>query len=171
MMKLKAQAILSLVALIFIACVFYGFYRLGAKHKHLEWQARWDELQLELTKKRLEQEQNNRDQERSWQLQIEKVEVENVELQNRILANSVNADNASDRLLAEVDRYSKRLNACKASSATNDGKTEATPDLLLPELLRKLDQRAGELARFADESRAAGLACEQYVKAIKKSAP
>jgi biopolymer transport protein ExbB/TolQ len=167
MMKLKAQAILSLVALIFIACVFYGFYRLGANNKHLEWQAKWDALQLELTKTRLEQEQNNRDLELSWQLQIDKVEAENVELQNRILANSVNADNASDRLLAEVDRYAKRLKTCTASSAAINSKTEATPDLLLPELLRKLDNRAGELARFADESRAAGLACEQYVKAIK----
>lgn len=166
-MKLKAQAILSLVALIFIACVFYGFYRLGANNKHLEWQAKWDELQLELTTKRLEQEQNNRDRERSWQLQIDKVEAENVELQNRILANSVNADNAADRLHAEINRYSKRLKTCTASSASDDSKTETTPDLLLPELLRKIDERAGELARFADESRAAGLACEQYVKAIK----
>ncbi len=167
MMKYKAQAILSLVALIFISCVFYGFYRLGANNKHLEWQAKWDALQLELTTKRLEQERANRDRELSWQLQIDKVEAENVELQNRILANSVNADNASDRLLAEINRYSKRLKTCTASSATINGKTEATPDLLLPELLRKIDERAGELARFADESRAAGLACESYVKAIK----
>lgn len=167
MMKYKTQAILSLLALIFIACVFYGFYRLGANNKHLEWQAKWDALQLELTTKRLEQERTNRDRELSWQLQIEKVEAENVELQNRILANSVDADNASDRLHAEINRYAKRLKTCTASNATNDGKTEAAPELLLPELLRKIDERAGELARFADESRAAGLACEQYVKAIK----
>lgn len=166
-MKYKGQAILSLIAMIIIACVFYGFYRLGANNKDLEWQAKWDALQLELTTKRLEQERTSRDQERAWQLQIDKVEADNVELQNRILANSVNADNAFDKLHAEVDRYSKRLKACTASSAAIGSKTEATTELLLPELLRKLDQRAGELAGFADESRAAGLTCEQYVKAIK----
>jgi len=158
------KVIVGILAITYFIIAAYGK---GARHKDLEWQAKWDELQLELTKTRLEQERINRDLERSWQLQIDKVEAENVELQNRILANSVNAGNAADRLHAEINRYSKRLKTCTASSASDDGKTEATTDLLLPELLRKIDERAGELARFADESRAAGLACEQYVKAIK----
>lgn len=72
-----------------------------------------------------------------------------------------NADAESDRLQHALDDYLRRSSAkhCTAST-TSERAAAATDQLVLAELFRRADKRAGELAAIADDSRIRGLACE-----------
>lgn len=79
-----------------------------------------------------------------------------------------NADAESDRLQYALDDYLRRSSArnCPART-TRERAAAATDQLVLAELFRRADKRAGELAAIADDSRIRGLACEASYKAIK----
>ena len=71
------------------------------------------------------------------------------------VADTAAADTAAVGLQQQVDRLAARR--CPASTA---GSTAADPaGLLLADLLGRIDQRAGELAAYADRGRIAGEAC------------
>lgn len=72
-----------------------------------------------------------------------------------------NADAESARLQHALDDYLRRSSAkhC-ATSTTSERAAAATDQLVLAELFRRADKRAGELAAIADDSRIRGLACE-----------
>lgn len=71
------------------------------------------------------------------------------------------ADSAANSLQQQVDNY-VRIGSGSATSACtiSERAAAATRELLLAELLKRADRRAGELAKTADESRVRGLACE-----------
>ena len=79
-----------------------------------------------------------------------------------------NADAESDRLQHALDDYLRRSSTrnCQAST-TSERAAAATDQLVLAELFRRADKRAGELAAIADDSRIRGLACEAAYNAIK----
>lgn len=71
------------------------------------------------------------------------------------------ADNASNSLQQQVDDYVRWGGGSTNSTRTiSERAAAATRELLLAELLKRADRRAGELAKTADESRIRGLACE-----------
>lgn len=78
-----------------------------------------------------------------------------------------NADAESDRLQHALDDYLRRSSAkhC-AASTTSERAAAATDRLVLAELFRRADKRAGELAAIADDSRIRGLACEAAYKGL-----
>lgn len=74
--------------------------------------------------------------------------------------------------LSSADSLHQQIEALRADHATAvAGKRKAEQRLndLLPKLFRLADERAGALARAADESYQRGLACESAYNAIKKA--
>lgn len=81
-------------------------------------------------------------------------------------ADSAAADDAARRVR---DRVAELAAACPAAGnpAAAAGSAPATgPGLVLADMLRRADARAGELARYADEARGAGVACERAYDAL-----
>ena len=106
--------------------------------------------------------------ETAWQTRIDK---EAKDGQDRIDLARHDADGARterDRLLADVARYRASARASQHSGAATAGPTTSDALDLFADLLSRADQRAGELAEFADAAHAAGLTCERSYEALTK---
>lgn len=77
---------------------------------------------------------------------------------------------ASRGLHDKADKLARRLaDSERACGAGTPGRSEAETSgaVLLADLFRRADDRAGQLAKDADEARARGLACEAAYDAVK----
>lgn len=72
------------------------------------------------------------------------------------------------RLLAQLARYRVATRAAQHSGAPTAGPTTDDALDLFADLFSRADQRAGELAEFADVAHAAGLTCERSFDALTK---
>lgn len=80
---------------------------------------------------------------------------------NSVKNDAAIADSAANSLQQQIDDYVRRGSGSTTNSCTvAERAAAATRELLLAELLKRADRRAGELAKTADESRIRGLACE-----------
>jgi chromosome segregation ATPase len=75
------------------------------------------------------------------------------------------AASAADSLQQQVDKLLASRASCNTRVAQG---SQAIDDLtnVLADLRRRADERAGELARIADENRIAGLACEKAYESL-----
>lgn len=87
---------------------------------------------------------------------IKLVEDANAEA-DRLRAAAARADAASRSL---HDASSRR--AAEAASSAGAGSPAASAAVVLADVLRRADERAGELAKALDAARSAGLACERF---------
>lgn len=92
---------------------------------------------------------------------------------NQALREKENARLDADRASAAGERLRKQIASLAAScratsdpSAIGAGETAAASGDLLNGVLERLDQAADRIARYADEARAAGLACERSYDAL-----
>ena len=80
---------------------------------------------------------------------------------NTVKNDAAIADSAANSLQQQIDNYVRGGSGSATSTCTiSERAAAATRELLLAELLKRADKRAGELAKTADESRIRGLACE-----------
>ncbi len=83
--------------------------------------------------------------------------------QARDAADAAAARSAAGRLRGDLANY---LTAHRAAAQARATAGQCTPDAdaldLLAELQRRADERAGELARIADEAWVRGISCERY---------
>ena len=80
------------------------------------------------------------------------------------------AASSADSLQRQVDKLLASRASCNTRIAEG-GKTISDLTTMLADLRRRADERAGELARIADESRIAGQACERAYDAISIQPP
>jgi hypothetical protein len=80
------------------------------------------------------------------------------------------AASAADSLQQQVDKLLTGRSACD-SRVAQGSQTIADITTVLADLRRRADERAGELARIADESRIAGLACEKAYESLSATRP
>ena len=83
---------------------------------------------------------------------------------DRALAVSRGLHDRADKLAGQL---AARERACGAGT-TGRGETETSGAVLLADLFRRADDRAGQLAKDADEARARGLACEAAYYSISR---
>lgn len=102
-------------------------------------------------------EKRNRETERQWAEHVIKIgEDANAEAE-RLRAAAARADAASRSL---HDAAARR--ASEAASAAGPGSAASAAGVVLADVLRRADARAGELAAALDAARSAGLACERF---------
>jgi hypothetical protein len=82
---------------------------------------------------------------------------------------------AADRVAGQLRDHIARLAAQWAAGAAAEdpesaaaGPPAAGPGLVLAELFGRADDRAGELAAFADQAHAAGLACQRAYESLSR---
>lgn len=128
------------------------------------WQARWDSRDKADAEATTAQEKKNREREQALQAAADaeqrKAEAQQAELSRRLAAGRA----ASEQLQLGIAKAIEQLGG--NAPATSGRPTTARSGLLLAELYRSIDERAGDLAAEADRRREAGLTCERiYNKA------
>ena len=146
------------VALVFAA--LYGAYSHGVNVTKNEWKAAVADQQLLQAKDLVTKTAAARTTEQGWQTKTNQVGKDARAQSVAAVADGVAADaagngvrDAANKLAASVGNVSCDTGAAERSASA----TRAA--MVLSDMLQRADKRAGELAKFADESRIAGLAC------------
>lgn len=82
------------------------------------------------------------------------------------LADARAANTVSERLRQRVGELTAMARAASNPAAISGSATAGDPLDVLAVVVGRLDQRAGELADYADRARIAGQACEGYYDAL-----
>ena len=140
----------------------------GFKLADHNWAAKWADAERDAARSQLQAVNDAVATYRSRVTELERVNDETKQQLADAFVAARNADAESDRLQHALDDYLRRSSAkhCTAST-TSERAATATDQLVLAELFRRADKRAGELAAIADDSRIRGLACEAAYNAIK----
>jgi len=151
----------ALLILLAVAGALYGAYRHGANVTDMAWQAKWAK-QISTQSQAVATTTNEyRTEEQRRQKAANQVANDARQEQTAAIADAVVADASGDRLRSEAGKL-----AASASCVPNDpriaarGKNATRAAMVLSDLLSRADARAGELARYADQLRIAGKACE-----------
>lgn len=134
------------------------------------WQHKWDARDKADAAAALEQEKANREKELSLQAAADeeqrKADAARSDLARRLAASRVSAE----RLQQGVSAAISALNGGTIAGSASGSATGASAGLLLSELYRSINERAGDLAGEADRARAAGLTCERLYNNARSSA-
>ena len=160
-----------IAALLLVAGALFGAYHHGETVTNDEWQAKWSERDARDEAARATNEAAERAKEHSRQQAINKVVQNGQALIDTAAAAVTAANRESDRLRSAADGLASRIAASQAggNSCTAAASAAATRAVMvLADVLKRADQRAGDLATVADQARARGLTCEQAYDALGK---
>lgn len=152
----------ALAVVLLTGAIFGAGSRWGAHQSNIAWALKWQQRDADDATALAERQASARTEEQRRQGEIDAIK-KKVGLQ--IAEAAADADRAravSDRLHREAEKFAARLaereRACRAGTPER-GQAETGGAVLLADLFRRADERAGELAREADEARARGAAC------------
>lgn len=135
------------------------------------WQQRWDARDKADAAAALKQEKEHREKELALQAAADETQ-RAADAERSALARQLADQRASsERLQLGIKAAIDALNTGSAvAGAAVSSTTRAGTGVLLAELYRSINQRAGDLATEADRARAAGLRCESIYNAARESA-
>lgn len=141
-------------------------YNHGVEVERTRSEAAWNKQAEELSNKNLELLQQVADLRQKQQTTLDKV-AEDAEKKIALAESAANAaDAAHDSVQQQAARLATKLADCNASASAERSKATAASAMVLAELFRRADQRAGELGRAYDKARVAGLTCEKSYQAL-----
>lgn len=129
------------------------------------WQSKWSEREADYAAAQVAANEAVRAQERIWQDKLSKVANDAKITQERLRVDSAELSDVAARLrkqLADRATNSKSTN----STATDISRAAATDKVMYSVMLESAIVRAEQYAGFADQSRAAGLACQAAYSAL-----
>lgn len=139
----------------------------GYTRADLEWQAKWNKQAEAMAKAKADAVVLAREEEQRRQSEIDKVRQDAEKQIAMAESDAAAASAAADSLHEQARRLEARANQCAGNpAASQPGQATAQPGVVLADVLRRADERAGELAAAYDRSRAAGLACERAYDAL-----
>lgn len=146
-----------------------GFVRHTLKEKYNEgYKKANDEWVLATAIKTAEHEKKINELQKDLQLSNEKVQKDGKEKLESLQTALVAAGNAYDSLHNTANLYATRYRQCtNGASAADSGGKASSPTLVLAELFRRADARAGELAEYVDRVIIARDACEAAHEAVR----
>lgn len=160
-----------IAALALVAGALFGVYHHGLSVKDAEWQVKWnDRNTLDATAKAAN-EAAERTKEQARQLSINKAIQDGQRTIDQATADAAAARASADGLRGAADTLASRLAASEASgnsctAAASQAATRAA--MVLADVLKRADQRAGDLANYADQSHVRGVTCEQAFDGLGK---
>jgi rubrerythrin len=167
-LKVLAQ-VGAVLALLGLACAaLYGAYRHGVTVTDIRWQAAWANAEAKLQRQKANALQAARDEENRRQTLANQVAKHARDEKAAADADAVGADAVGERLHVEAAKLAGGAGRCTGDTRVTDRSEAARrAAMVLSELLQKADRRAGDLAKFADQSRRAGLACAAIYDAVQ----
>lgn len=150
-----------------VAIVLIGLflaYSHGQSVTNAEWQAKWNARDAWDADAKALNESAERTKEQSRQQAINKVVQNGQALIDTAAAAVTAANRESDRLRSAADGLASRIAAGQAggnscTAAASQAATRAV--MVFADVLKRADQRAGDLAATADQSRGRGVTCER----------
>ena len=156
-------------AVLLVAGALFGAYHHGVTVTDAKWQSAWNDRNTWDARAKADNEASARTKEQAYQQSINKAIQNGQQIIDQATADAAAARASADGLRGAADKFAGRLAASEASgnsctAAASKAATRAA--LLLADVLKRADQRAGDLAEVADQARARGLTCEQAFDAI-----
>ncbi|MNZ89290.1 hypothetical protein D3C78_1082020 [compost metagenome] len=160
---ISGRTIGAAASLALVVWAFWGAYEHGRLTMDAEWQARWairdggDKQAWALA------EEAEREKEQTRQNSINKAVQDGQRKIDQVAADAVTARATARSLQRTVDDLAGRLaaqgrsNSCTAAASQAATRTA----LVFADLFKRVEQRAGDLAADADQSRSRGVTCEQ----------
>ncbi|MNI29519.1 hypothetical protein D3C81_429910 [compost metagenome] len=169
-MSLPLRILPYIATVAVVAGLLFGAYHHGVSTTNATWQAQWNARDTRDAEAKATNEAAERTREQAYQQSINKA----VQDGQRTI-DQVTADAAADRtsrngMQFAVDDLTRRLAASEASgnsctAAASKAATRAA--MVLADVLKRADQRAGDLAEVADEARVRGMICEQAYDGLR----
>lgn len=149
-------------AMLLLLASYWGAYDHGRTTKDSEWQGRWAARDAGDKQAWALAEAAERTKEQAHQQQMNKVILDGQKIIDRAVADTA-AARADLSLRDEADRSVGRItspaggHSCTAATSAAASRVA----LVLADVLKRADERAGDLATDADQSRGRGVTCEQ----------
>lgn len=153
-----------IAAVLLVAGALFGAYHHGVSVTNATWQAEWNARDTRDSEAKAANEAAARVREQAYQQSINKAVQDGQRIIDQATADAATARASADGLRGAADNLAARLatseasgNSCTAAAS----KAAARAAAVLADVLKRADQRAGELAEVADQARARGVTCEQ----------
>ncbi|OMQ41086.1 DUF2514 family protein [Pseudomonas putida] len=159
-----------ITALALVVGALFGAYHRGVTVTEAKWQGEWNARDTRDAVANARNEATERTKEQAYQHSIDKAVQDGQQIIDQVTADAA-ADRASSHgLRGTVDDLTRRLAASEASGhscAASASKTAARYATVLADVLKRADQRAGDLAAAADQARSRGLICEEAYDGLR----
>lgn len=156
------------IALAVVLGSLYAAYRHGVSVTLAEWHLEREQLAREAAEATATAERKAREEEARRQVEFEGVGNDAKQKEIAADADAAGSVAAGERLHIAASVLAGRASECpKDSAATERSQATTRAAMVLSDLLRRADERAGELAKAYDRARIAGLACEAAVDALR----
>ncbi|MFA0994731.1 MULTISPECIES: DUF2514 domain-containing protein [Pseudomonas syringae group] len=170
MKALPWKAVGLLLILLALAGALYGAYLHGVTVTDLAWKAKWAEEVSAQSEAVATTTIEYRTEEQRRQKAANQVANDARQEQTAALSDAAVADAAGDRLRVEAGKLAAATSCAPGDTgAAERGKAASRAAMVLSELLSRSDARAGELAKYADSARIAGLACNRFVEELSNT--
>jgi hypothetical protein len=149
--------------IVLILCLATSYASHWVTNNH--WQARWSERDAADALQLAQAQATARLTEQKWRDKQEAINNEYQKLRTEKAAADRKLDDVGERL--RIALQSRTSRATEHTSPIAERAAAATDRLLLAELFRSADERAGALAKLVGESRLAGLQCQAEYNALR----
>ncbi|WP_330219662.1 DUF2514 family protein [Pseudomonas sp. Leaf127] len=146
----------------------YLAYDQGRTVKNAEWQSRWNARDAGDQQAWALAQVGEREKEQARQHSINKAIQDGQQLIDQALADAAAARATAGSLRDTADDLARRLASQTGSHSCTAAASSAASRavLVLADVLKRADERAGDLAEYADQGRSRGLTCEQAYGAL-----
>lgn len=172
---MKIHVLIIVAALSIVWGFSHWRYTVGYNAADTRWKLRQSQLEKANTEALLKQENQERTREQQLQTEINKVTLYAEEELAAARGATIDAERSGQRLQQTVGTLRRQLadreTRCLSSTAAiNKDSSRKQTGVLFAELFRRADQRAGELAAYADRTRIKWQACERAYNAVTHQA-
>jgi len=152
-----------IAALLIVAGTLFGVYHHGVKVTDAKWQAEWNDRDYRDAQAKAVNEAAERTKEQDYQQSINKAVQDGQRIIDQAAADAAAARSSTDSLRGAADSLVNRLAASEASGYSRTAAASQAAfraAMVFADVLKRIDQRAGDLATDADQSRSRGVTCE-----------
>lgn len=173
LMALLKQTWKPLVLTMLVVLSLWGFghwrYTAGQTAENFVWSEKWSKRDVHDANAKAAREASEREEEQRRQLENNRIRDEGEQQLAQARAAAANAQSVADSLQLAIERTKQQLarsETGRLSAIASERQTRTDTAVLLAELYRKSDERAGQLAQYADRARIRGLTCEKAYDSI-----
>lgn len=160
-----------IAAVLLVAAALFGAYHHGVSVTNETWQSQWNARDTRDAQATADNEAAERAKEQARQLSINKAIQDGQRTIDQATADAAAARASADSLRGAADTLAARLAASQAggnSCTAAASQAAARAAMVLADVLKRVDERAGSLADYADQSHGRGVTCEQAFDGLGK---
>lgn len=170
-MSIWLRVLPYIAAVLLAGGALFGAYHHGVTTTDATWQAKWNDRNTRDEEARVANEVAARTLEQSYQHSIDKAVQDGQRTIDQLTTDAATARASADGLRGAADKLAARLatsqaggNSCTAAASAAASRAV----MVLADVFKRADERAGDLAGYADQSHARGVTCERAFDVISR---